>query len=248
MALISLEDLEGLDDEQMDDDITNNAEPMDEENRERLMSHWQAVASAHQVTVPPEMSGPIQEMTRNNQQRELLHFTPISVHEKMGEVLYEDRVYPAGFWACVTRGEDLYEQSISLGFMKLMRFICKENSAGRHLGMTVPVISNIRVAEDGKSFHKDVETAFYLPAEFQSSPPRSSDPDITIVHREPIRVLARTFFGTTTEETVSPQIRLLWEILDQGDQFHRDRYVVASYDNPGAPRRRNEIWFIRRDL
>lgn len=48
----------------------------------------------------------------------------------MGEVLYEERVYPAGNWACVTRGEDLYEQSISMGFMKLMRFICKENSAG----------------------------------------------------------------------------------------------------------------------
>ena len=48
----------------------------------------------------------------------------------MGEVLYEERVYPAGHWACVTRGEDLYEQSISMGFMKLMRFICKENSAG----------------------------------------------------------------------------------------------------------------------
>lgn len=49
---------------------------------------------------------------------------------QMGEVLYEERVYPAGYWACVTRGEALYEQSISMGFMKLMRFICKENSAG----------------------------------------------------------------------------------------------------------------------
>lgn len=49
----------------------------------------------------------------------------------MGEVLYEERVCPAGYWACVTRGEKLYEQSISMGFMKLMRFICKENSAGQ---------------------------------------------------------------------------------------------------------------------
>ncbi|XP_041839966.1 heme-binding protein soul4 [Melanotaenia boesemani] len=248
MALISLEDLEGLDDEQVDDDITDNPEPMDEEDRDQLLSHWQAVASTHQVTVPAEMTGPIQEMTRNNQQREPLHFAPISIHEKMGEVLYEERVYPAGNWACVTRGEDLYEQSISMGFMKLMRFICKENSAGRHLGMTVPVISNIHMMEDGNTFDKDVETAFFLPAEFQSSPPRSADPDITIVYREPIRVVARTFFGTTTEETVGRQIRLLWEILDLGDHFHRDRYTVATYDNPGAPRRRNEIWFIWRDL
>lgn len=51
MALISLEDLDGLDDEQLDDDITDNPEPMDEDDR--LLSHWQAVASTHQVSVPP---------------------------------------------------------------------------------------------------------------------------------------------------------------------------------------------------
>ncbi|KAM9363228.1 heme-binding protein soul4 [Symphorus nematophorus] len=246
MALISLEDLDGLDDEQLDDDITDNPEPMDEDDR--LLSHWQAVASTHQVSVPPEMSGPIQEMTRNNQQREPLPFAPVSCHEKMGEVLYEERVYPAGHWACITRGEELYEQSISMGFMKLMRFICKENSAGRYLGMTIPVVSNIHMMEDGNTFQKDVETAFFLPAEFQSNPPRPSDPDITIVHREPIRVVARTFLGTTTEETVTRQIRLLWEILGVNDELHRDSYMVAVYENPGVPRRRNEIWFIRRNL
>lgn len=50
MALISLEDLEGLDDDQLDEDITDNPEPMDGDDR--LLSHWQAVASTHQVTVP----------------------------------------------------------------------------------------------------------------------------------------------------------------------------------------------------
>ncbi|XP_051238689.1 heme-binding protein soul4 isoform X1 [Dicentrarchus labrax] len=246
MALISLEDLDGLDDEQLDDDITDNPEPMDEDDR--LLSHWQAVASTHQVSVPPEMNGPIQEMTRNSQQREPLPFATVSRHEKMGELLYEERLYSAGNWACVTRGEDLYEQSISMGFMKLMRFICNENSAGRYLGMTVPVISNIHMMEDGNTFEKDVQTAFFLPAEYQTNPPRPSDPDITIVHREPIRVVARTFFGTTTEETVTHQIGLLWEILGVTDELHRDEYMVAVYENPGVPRRRNEIWFIRRNL
>ncbi|XP_069022804.1 heme-binding protein soul4 [Embiotoca jacksoni] len=246
MALISLEDLEGLDDEQLDDDITDNPEPMDEE--ERLLTHWRAVASTHQVTVPAEMTGPIQEMTRNSQQSEPVPLAPISRHEKMGEVLYEERLCPAGHWACVTRGEHLYEQSISNGFMKLMRFICKENSAGRYLGMTVPVISNIHMMEDGKTFEKDVETAFFLPAEFQTNPPHSSDPDISIVFREPIRVVARTFFGTTTEETVGRQIRLLWEVLGLRDDLHRDHYAVAAYNNPSVPHRRNEIWFIGRHL
>ncbi|KAG7999774.1 Mitogen-activated protein kinase kinase kinase kinase 3, partial [Nibea albiflora] len=238
MALISLEDLDGLDDEQLDDDdITDNPEPMEDDDR--LLSHWQAVASTHQVSVPPEMTGPIQEMTRNSQQREPLPFVPVSSHEKMGEVLYEERLYPAGNWACVTRGEDLYEQSISMAFMKLMRFICKENSAGRYLGMTVPVISNIHMKDDGITFKKNVLTAFFLPAEFQTNPPRPSDPDISIIHREPMRVIARTFLGTTTEETVTRQINLLWEILGVTDELHRDEYMVAVYENPGIPRRRN---------
>lgn len=50
------------------------------------------------------------------------------------EAAYEERHYPAGKWACVTKGEPLYEQSISLSFMKLMRYICKENSVGVCVG------------------------------------------------------------------------------------------------------------------
>lgn len=51
---------------------------------------------------------------------------------QLGEVLYEERVYPPGKWACVRKADMLYEQSISNAFMKLMRFICKENSTGEH--------------------------------------------------------------------------------------------------------------------
>ncbi|CAK6982648.1 heme-binding protein soul4 [Scomber scombrus] len=191
MALISLEDLDGLDDEQLDDDITDHAEPMDEENSDRLLAHWQEVGRGHQVSVPPEMTGPIQEMTRNSQQRETLTYVSVSRHEKLGEEVYEERVYPAGNWVSVTSSEDLYEQSISTAFMRLMKFICKDNSAGRYLGMTVPVVSSVQMMEDRKSFGKEVMTAFFLPAEFQQAPPTPNDPAITVLHREPIRVIAR---------------------------------------------------------
>ena len=52
MALISLEDLDGLDD---DDDITDDVtdpQPMNEEQNDRLLHHWQAVGSTHNVSVP----------------------------------------------------------------------------------------------------------------------------------------------------------------------------------------------------
>lgn len=247
MALISLEDLEGLDDEQVDNDITDNPEPTDDGERERLYNHWQAVASTHHVSVPPEMTGPIQEMTRQNHEREQVPFVTISQHEKLGEVLFEERVYPAGNWACITRGEKLYEQSISMGFMKLMRFICKENSLGRYLGMTVPIVNNIQMLKDGNTFKKDILTAYYIPAEFQANPPQPIDSDITIVSRGSFRVIARVFFGTTTEETILQQINLLGEIMGTTDRVQRDSYMVAVYQNPGVAGRRNEIWFIHLD-
>lgn len=57
--------------------------------------------------------------------------------------------------------------------------------------MTVPVVSNIHMLDDGKTFQKDVLTAFFLPTEYQTNPPQPFDSDITIVHREPIRVVTR---------------------------------------------------------
>ncbi|KAJ0032905.1 hypothetical protein NQD34_000012 [Periophthalmus magnuspinnatus] len=244
MALISLDDLEGLDNDITDDisdDITEE-QPMAED---RLLSHWQRVASTHQVSVPTEMTGPIHEMTQNSQQRETLPYAPISSHEKMGALQYEERLYPAGRWACVTRADGLYEQSISMAFMKLMRYICKENSLGRYLGMTVPVVSLIQMIEDGSGFQKSVLTGFFLPAQYQSCPPAPLDPEIQVQDWDPITVIARPFFGTTNESTVQRQISELWEVLAESDGVRRDRYMVAVFENPGVPQRRNEIWFLR---
>ncbi|MBN3270710.1 HEBP1 protein, partial [Polyodon spathula] len=248
MARITFEDLAAMDDELLDDNVTeDNPEPMNEEEEERLLAHWQAVASTHNVVVPQEMAGPIQQMSTQTQERQPVPFVPLCCHEKNKEVLYEERVYPAGKWAYIIKGEDLYEQSISMGFMKLMRYICSENSAGRYLGMTVPILNEIRMAKDEKSFVRDILTAYYIPAEFQDYPPEPTDPDIQIVQRESIRVITRVFYGTTTEETIMRQVSLLWEMLGSTDDFLRETYIVAVYENPGVPHRRNEIWFICRE-
>lgn len=72
MALISLEDLEGLDDEQLDNDITDNPEPIDGDDH--LLSHWQAVASTHQVSVPAgEWAGSLFSFSHHKQQRITRH-------------------------------------------------------------------------------------------------------------------------------------------------------------------------------
>uniref|UniRef100_A0A8C1BM44 Heme-binding protein soul4 n=1 Tax=Cyprinus carpio carpio TaxID=630221 RepID=A0A8C1BM44_CYPCA len=160
MALISIEDLAGL-----DDDITDSSEPMDDEEQDRMY-----------------MRGPTEEMTRGNQtsQRQQVPFVTIFRHEKgksLGEVLYEERVYPPGTWACVSKADTLYEQSIS-----------NENSTDY----------------DGINFMKDVLTAYYLPAELQTRPPEPTDPDIRIVHRDAIRVIAR-YTNTLPSDTLGAQ-------------------------------------------
>uniref|UniRef100_A0A8D0G3L6 Heme-binding protein 1 n=1 Tax=Sphenodon punctatus TaxID=8508 RepID=A0A8D0G3L6_SPHPU len=242
MARITLEDLNELDDESLDED----EEPMDGEEQNRLFSHWETVASTHQVTLPQEMAGPIVQMTQHNQAREPVPSVTLSQHEKCEEVAYEERMYPAGKWACITKGEPMYEQSISMGFMKLMRYICKENSIGRYLGMTVPVLNEIHLSKEGTELLPDVITAYYLPGEFQLNPPLPMDPEIHIRERPPLHVITRVFYGTTTEETILREINLLWELLGSVDTVLRDTYMVAAYENPGIPQRRNEIWFIRR--
>ncbi|KAJ0051203.1 hypothetical protein NL108_015952, partial [Boleophthalmus pectinirostris] len=137
------------------------------------------------------MTGPIHEMTRNSHQRETLPYAPISSHQKVGELQYEERLYSAGRWACVTRSDSLYEQSISTGFMKLMKYICKENSLGQYLGMTVPVVSLVQMTEDGSGFQKPVLTGFFLPTQYQNCPPAPLDPDIQVQNWDPLTVIAR---------------------------------------------------------
>ncbi|KAM6355457.1 heme-binding protein 1-like [Podargus strigoides] len=252
MARISLEDLGGLGEEaaagsgedggggeEEDDDDG------DEEERGRLFAHWEAVASTHRVSLPPDMAGPIVQMTRHGQAREPVPYETLSQHESE-EAAYEERRYPAGKWACVTKGEPMYEQSISMSFMKLMRYICKENSVGCYLGMTVPVLNEIHLTKEGTELEREVVTAYYLPGEFQQNPPVPTDPEIHITERAPLRVITRVFYGMTTEETILREISLFWDLLGSTDTVLRETYIVAAYENPSIPQRRNEIWFICR--
>jgi hypothetical protein len=52
MALISLEDLDGLDDEQIAEETADGSEAREEMESQRLLNHWQAVGRTHHVSVP----------------------------------------------------------------------------------------------------------------------------------------------------------------------------------------------------
>ncbi|XP_062429445.1 heme-binding protein 1-like [Rhea pennata] len=250
MARITLEDLDGLGEGEEEEEEEEGDEEEEEEEgagaRAQLFAHWEAVASTHRVSLPRDMAGPIAQMTRLGRLREQLPYATVARQDKCEEAAYEERQYPAGKWAYVTKGEPMYEQSISMGFMKLMRYICKENSIGCYLGMTVPVLNEIHLTKEGTELAREVLTGFYLPGAFQQNPPVPTDPEIHITERAPLRVITRVFYGMTTEETILREISLFWELLGSTDTVLRETYIVAVYENPSIPQRRNEIWFIRR--
>ncbi|XP_039769953.1 heme-binding protein 1-like [Ornithorhynchus anatinus] len=194
------------------------------------------------------MAEPIQQLTRNNQQqeRETVPFTILQRKEKNGAVLYEKRQYKKAKWACIRMQEKQYEQSICLGFMKLMKYICEQNSSGLYLGMTVPVVTLVHTDEAQSDVRRSVTVAYHLPERLQELPPRPHDVDVVIEEWSAMTVYARAFGGPTNEESIVREISLLAELLENPELYLPDTFIVAVYTNPAAANRHNEIWFIQR--
>ncbi|KAG7224158.1 hypothetical protein INR49_019893 [Caranx melampygus] len=251
-GMITLEDLESFSEDQLSDSgngsLEEEGETMEEDD-DRLLHYWQDVARGHQVEVSEDMSEPIQLLTSNNQgrsPREHIPFTLLSRKEKCGEVLYEKRHYEKGHWACITMREDTYEQSICYGFMRIMRYICQQNSLGNYLGMTLPIITVVRTDENHSVISHDVTVAYYLPAVHQAQPPPPEDSEIVIEFWPATVVYTRAFSGPTNEVTIINQINAMAELLDSPGVCVNDSFIVAGYTNPAHSNRQNEIWFLER--
>ncbi|KAK2536558.1 heme-binding protein 2 [Columba livia] len=254
-AMITLEDLDGMPEESPDSAYHSNgssleeeAERMEDEEQERLLSYWQSVGRGHQVDVPRDMAEPIQQLTRNNspQERQSIPFTLIQRKEKLGDLLYEKRQYGKAKWACIKMKEKQYEQSICLGFMKLMRYICEQNSSGLYLGITVPIVTIVHTNESQSEMTQSVTVAYYLPPGLQDEPPHPFDSDIIIEEWPSTIVYSRSFRGIINEDSIMREINLLAEILDSPELCLQDTFIIAGYTNPAAANRHNEIWFLQR--
>ncbi|XP_067470119.1 heme-binding protein soul3 [Thunnus thynnus] len=249
-GMITLEDLESFSEDQLSDSgngsLEEEGETMEEDD-DRLLHYWQDAARGHQVEVPQEMSGPIQQLTSNNQgrsNREPIPFTLLLRKEKCGELLYEKRHYEKGHWACITMREDTYEQSICYGFMRIMRYICEQNSFGDYLGMTLPIVTVVRTDENHSVISNDVTVAYYLPAHHQAQPPTPTDNEIVLEIWPATIVYTRAFTGPTNEVTIINQINAMAELLDSPGVCVNNSFIVAGYTNPAHSNRQNEIWFL----
>ncbi|XP_029316970.1 heme-binding protein soul3 [Cottoperca gobio] len=252
-GMISLEDLESFSEDPPSDSGTGSLEEREtmeeDEQSDRLLQYWQDVARGHQVEVTQEMAEPIQQLTSNNHghsSREHVPFTLLTRKEKCGELLYEKRQYEKGHWACITMHEETYEQSICYGFMKIMRYICEQNSSASYLGMTLPIVTVVRTNENHSVIGNDVTVAYFLPTEHQAQPPQSNDNEISIEMWPANTVYTRAFTGPTNEVTIVNQINVMAEQLDHLVECVNDSFIVAGYTNPAHNNRQNEIWFLER--
>ncbi|KAI4902184.1 hypothetical protein NFI96_029552 [Prochilodus magdalenae] len=251
-GMITLEDLESFSEDQVSDSgngSLEDGEMMEDEEQDRLLHYWQDVARGHRVDVPRDMAEPIQQITTNNNgahTRETVPYTFMFRKEKCGDVLYEKRHYEKAHWACITVKEDTYEQSICYGFMRIMRYICQQNSLGTYLGMTIPIVTVVHTDEMHTTLSRTVTVAYYLPTNHQDQPPQPYDTDIVIEHWPATTVYTRTFAGTTNEITIIGQINTMAEVLDSPGLCVSDSFIVAGYTNPAAANRQNEIWFLER--
>ncbi|XP_061751933.1 heme-binding protein soul3 [Nerophis ophidion] len=252
-GMITLEDLESFSEDQLSDSGNGSleeGETMEEdEGSDRLLHYWQDVARGHQVEVSNEMAEPIQQLTSNNNgrsNREHIPFTLLSQKEKCGELLYDKRHYEKGHWACITMREDTYEQSICYGFMRIMRYICQQNSLGDYLGMSLPILTVVSTDENHSAISQEVTVAYYLPAEHQAQPPQPQDSEIVIEVWPAAIVYTRPFTGPTNELTIINQINGLAELLESPSVCVNDSFIVAGYTNPAHSQRHNEIWFLER--
>ncbi|XP_075187201.1 heme-binding protein 2-like isoform X2 [Anomaloglossus baeobatrachus] len=241
-GMITLDDLDNMTDEVGSDSAYNSngsveeeAESMEDGEQDRLLNYWQTVARGHQVEVPNEMAEPIQQLTRSGrtEERQRVPFLLLSCKEKCGEVMYEKRQYGKAKWACIKMKEERYEQSICMGFMKLMRYICEQNSS-------------VHTDEARTGLTRSVTVAYYIPNHLQEDPPQPTDQEIIIEEWPATVVFSRAFTGATNEESIMQEISLLAELLESPELCLQDTFIIAGYTNPAAANRRNEIWFLQR--
>ncbi|KAK6300241.1 hypothetical protein J4Q44_G00283390, partial [Coregonus suidteri] len=137
-----------------------------------------------------------------------------------------------------------------MGFMKLMKFICKENSVGRYLGMTVTIVTVSTCWRTGNGFQKDILTAYYLPAGVPGQPALSQlTQDITI--------LKGRLYVSSVGRSSAPQRRRqsclrstccgrCW--AQRGDASQTPTWwTYTRHENPGVSCREERDLVIRRD-
>lgn len=161
---------------------------------------------------------------------------------------YEVRRYPRSFWTATTvTGKDM-DKAGSEAFMRLFRYISGDNELKQKIPMTVPVLASV-IPGQGPFCEENFTYHFYLPAEFQSNPPKPNDPRVENVVLPPLTVAVASYDGWSNEQKVITHGRdLFQELTDANVKFNSEMFHTAGYDSPfRLIDRHNEVWVSIQD-
>lgn len=155
------------------------------------------------------------------------------------------RRYAAGKWASTVVTGVKYDKAVATGFWRLFKYISGNNEPQQKVEMTAPV--TVRVIPSQGPFCEDNFTiSFFVPFEFQSSPPQPSDEAVYIEDRPALEVFVSSFGGWATGSSYLSQAADLTEMLeDAGHDIITDHFYTAGYDSPfRLLNRHNEVWIV----
>jgi len=166
---------------------------------------------------------------------------PYEVKAAMGK--FEERFYPSQKWVCTQKQAKEGENVGDSMFMKLFRYISRQNVGRVAIKMTVPVSTQISKGQGVKTWKHRM--CFYLGKEHQDNPPQPTDDQVFIEDREGMTILTRKLPGYMNEDTWKIEAGDLQAILNAaGESFDPDTRWNVGYDSPYKFwDRRNEVWF-----
>ncbi|KAK2710667.1 hypothetical protein QYM36_011996 [Artemia franciscana] len=129
----------------------------------------------------------------------LVAYTKAAVEETPYEVIetaadYEIRRYPQRKWVATTLEALSYDSVTNALFQTLFQYIDGGNSEGAIIPMTAPVTSLVAPGASTES-PSTFTMAFYIPEEFQASPPSPTNPNIFIEDRPEFELYSRWVFS-----------------------------------------------------
>merc|ERR1712127_969059 len=114
-------------------------------------------------------------------------------------------------------------------FMKLFRYISGVNKEQEEVEMTVPVLSRMKLLEDGMV---NKQMCFYLNKKHQANPPTPTDPAVKIEQNKEFTVYVHNFGGYAMSDSVNlREARRFAEVLrNAGEEVDADLFYTAGYD------------------
>ncbi|CAD7697993.1 unnamed protein product [Ostreobium quekettii] len=151
----------------------------------------------------------------------------------------ELRSYDPAFWVHTNVNESDVNKAKGKGLTRLDRYFFGYNDGDHYIPATAPIVTEMKTNATSYEFF------YFIPFEYQESPPVPSSPDVFVDDLPAANFYVSTFGGYAEPELVALEAQtLLSKLKATGATVDECRYYVAEYDSPfQTTDRHNEIWY-----